>query len=227
MNFFNLLQSLDELLYEVMSWLVFYPITLWRTLVRPLQMMDYSDSEQGDASDQQYTDTLSPPLFLLLSLIIVHAAEIALVGNDAVVSSKVGLSAFVSNNTDLIMLRIVTYSLFPVMMATRMVRAQALQVNRDTLRAPFYSQCYVAAVLAMMLGSAVILIKLAHGWSVLAGGTLALAGLLWFGFLQTAWFNQHLKCGRLRAFGHASRAMVESLAAMFVLSRLYSLARRA
>jgi hypothetical protein len=222
MNFFNLLQSLDELLYEVMSWLVFYPITLWRTLVRPLKMMDYSDSEQGDASDQQYTDTLSPPLFLLLSLIIVHAAEIALVGNDAVVASKVGLSAFVSNNTDLIILRIVTYSLFPVMMATRMVRAQKLQVNRDTLRAPFYSQCYVAAVLAMMLGGAVILVKLAHDWSVLAGGALALFGLLWFGFLQTAWFNQHLKCGRLRAFGHASRAMVESLVAMFILSSLFS-----
>jgi hypothetical protein len=222
MNFFNLLQSLDELLYEVMSWLVFYPITLWRTLVRPLQMMDYSDVEQGDASDQQYTDTLSPPLFLLLSLIIIHAAEIALVGNDAVVESKVGLSAFVSNNTDLIILRIVTYSLFPVMMATRMVRAQKLQVNRDTLRAPFYSQCYVAAVLAMMLGGAVILIKLAHDWSVLAGGALALVGMLWFGFLQTAWFNQHLKCGRLKAFGHASRAMVESLIAMLLLSSLFS-----
>ena len=222
MNFFSLLQSLDELLYEVMSWLIFYPLTLWQALVHPLKMMDYSDVEQGDEASQQYTDTLSPPLFLLLSLIIVHAAEIALVGNDAVVASKVGLSAFVSNNTDLIMLRIVTYSLFPVMMATRMVRAQKLPLNRDTLRAPFYSQCYVAAVLAMMLGSAVILIKLAHGWSVLAGGALVLFALLWFGFLQTAWFNQHLKCGRLVAFGHASRAMVESLAAMFLLSSLFS-----
>ena len=222
MNFFNLLQSLDELLYEVMSWLVFYPMTLWRVLVRPLKMMDYSDVEQGDASDQQYTDTLSPPLFLLLSLIIVHAAEIALVGNVAVVASKVGLSALVSTDTDLIILRIVTYSLFPVMMATRLVRARRLRVDRDTLRAPFYSQCYVAAVLAMMLGGAVILIKLAHDWSVLAGVGVALFGLLWFGSLQTAWFNQHLKCGRLRAFGHASRAMVESLAAMFLLSSLFS-----
>ena len=222
MNFFNLLQSLDELLYEVMSWLVFYPVTLWRTLVRPLRMMDYSDVEQGDKADDQYSDTLSPPLFLLLSLIIVHAAEIALVGNDAVVVSKVGLSAFVSNNTDLIVLRIVSYSLFPVMMATRLVRARSVRVDRDTLRGPFYSQCYVAAVLAMMLGGAVILIKLAHDWSVLAGGALALFGLLWFGFLQTAWFNQHLKCGRLKAFGHASRAMVESLAAMMLLSSLFS-----
>ena len=222
MNFFNLIQSLDDLLYEVMSWLVFYPVTLWRTLVRPLQMMDYSDIEQGDAADEQYTDTLSPPLFLLLSLILVHAAEIALVGDDAMIASKVGLAAFVSNNTDLIILRIVSFSLFPVMLATRLVRAQGLQVNRDTLRAPFYSQCYVAAVLAMLLGGGVILIKLAHDWSVLAGGALALFGLLWFGFLQTAWFNQHLKCGRLKAFGHASRAMVESLVAMFMLSSLFA-----
>lgn len=221
MNFFNLLQSLDELLYEVMSWLVFYPITLWRTLVRPLKMMDYSDVEQGDSADQQYTDTLSPPLFLLLSLLLVHAAEIALVGNDAVISSKVGLAAFVSSNTDLIILRVVSFSLFPVMLATRVVRAQKLQVNRDTLRAPFYSQCYVVAVLGMLLGGGVILIKLGHDWSGLAGLALALFGLLWFGFLQTAWFNQHLKCGRLRAFGHASRAMVESLAAMFILSSLF------
>ena len=222
MNFFNLIQSLDDLLYEVMSWLVFYPVTLWRTLVRPLQMMDYSDVEQGDAADEQYTDTLSPPLFLLLSLILVHAAEIALVGDDAMIASKVGLAAFVSNNTDLIILRIVSFSLFPVMLATRLVRAQGLQVNRDTLRAPFYSHCYVAAVLAMLLGGGVILIKLAHDWSVLAGGALALFGLLWFGFLQTAWFNQHLKCGRLKAFGHASRAMVESLVAMTLLSSLFA-----
>ncbi|MGH6649774.1 MAG: hypothetical protein ACREB7_01450 [Sphingopyxis sp.] len=221
MNFFSLLQSLDELLYEVMSWLVFYPMTLWRVLVRPLKMMDYSDVEQGDASDEQYTDTLSPPLFLLLSLILVHGAEIALVGNEAVVVSKVGLSALVSTSTDLIMLRIVLYSLFPVMMATRMVRARRQRVDRDTLRAPFYSQCYVAAVLAMLLGGAVILIQLGHDWSVLVGTSLALFGFLWFGFLQTAWFNQHLKCGRVRAFGHASRAMVESLVVMTLLSSLF------
>lgn len=222
MNFFNLLQSLDELLYEVMSWLVFYPVTLWRTLVRPLKMMDYSDVEQGDEVDQQYTDTLSPPLFLLLSLILVHAAEIGLVGNDAVIASKVGLAAFVSNNTDLIILRIVSFSLFPVMMATRMVRARKLRLDRDTLRAPFYSQCYVVAVLAMLLGGGVILIKLGHDWSALAGLAITLFALLWFGFLQTAWFNQHLKCGRLKAFGHASRAMVESLVAVILLSSLFN-----
>ena len=36
MNFLKLIQSLDELLYEIMSWLIFYPVTLWRALTRPL-----------------------------------------------------------------------------------------------------------------------------------------------------------------------------------------------
>lgn len=222
MNFFNLLQSLDELLYEVMSWLVFYPITLWRTLIHPLKMMDYSDLEQGDSEDQQYTDTLSPPLFLLLSLIIVHAAELALIGNDAVVTSKVGLSALVSTNTDLIMLRIVSYSLFAVMMATRLLRARKVELTRATLRAPFYSQCYVVALLAILFGASEVLIRLAHEWSILTGALLGLAALLWFGTLQTAWFVQHLKCSRLRAFGQASRAMVESIVAVLLLSNLFS-----
>lgn len=222
MNFFNLLQSLDELLYEVMSWLIFYPITLWRTLIHPLKMMDYSDLEQGDSEDQQYTDTLSPPLFLLLSLIIVHAAELALIGNDAVVTSKVGLSALVSTNTDLIMLRIVSYSLFAVLMATRLLRARKVELTRETLRAPLYSQCYVVALLAILFGASEVLIRLAHVWSLVAGLMLALLALLWFGTLQTAWFVQHLKCSRLRAFGHASRAMVESIVAVLLLSNLFS-----
>jgi len=93
MNFFNLLKSLDELLYEIMSWLIFYPVTLWRTLVRPLKMMDYSDLEQRDAEEKQYTDTLAPPLFLLLTLIIGHAIELSLVGQAEEIGSKVGLRA--------------------------------------------------------------------------------------------------------------------------------------
>jgi len=39
MDFMRLLQSLEELLYELVSWLVFYPVTLWRTLTRPREMM--------------------------------------------------------------------------------------------------------------------------------------------------------------------------------------------
>lgn len=74
MDFLKLIQSLDELLYEIMSWLIFYPVTLWRALTKPLKMMDYSEAELGDPADRQYSDTLSPPLFLLLTIALTHAA---------------------------------------------------------------------------------------------------------------------------------------------------------
>ncbi len=138
MNFMQLLKSLDDLLYEVMSWLVFYPVTMWRALTRPLKMMDYSDAELGDRVEEQYTDTLSPPLFLLLSLIISHLVELASIGGQpALVSEYRGLAGPVDDDTSLLILRLLMFSIFPLIMATRLVRKQRIGLTRDTLRPPF------------------------------------------------------------------------------------------
>ena len=77
MNVLTILRSVEELLYEVISWLLFYPRTLWMTVMRPLRTMRYSDSEQRDRPEQQYLETLSPPLFLVLSILLAHGAELA------------------------------------------------------------------------------------------------------------------------------------------------------
>ena len=78
MDFMKWLNSLGDLLYEVMSWLIFYPITLWRTITSPLDTMGYSDRELQDSADEQFTDTLNPPLFLVLSLLLTQAVDVAL-----------------------------------------------------------------------------------------------------------------------------------------------------
>ena len=38
MEFLKFIRSLEELLYEVMTWMLFYPRTLWRVLRRPLAL---------------------------------------------------------------------------------------------------------------------------------------------------------------------------------------------
>ncbi|WP_432768869.1 MAG: hypothetical protein HEQ22_16130 [Sphingopyxis sp.] len=222
MDFLKLIQSLDELLYEIMSWLVFYPVTLWRTLTRPLKMMDYSDAELGDATEKQYTDTLSPPLFLLLTLAIGHAIELWLVGQNALVGNRVGLSAFISDDSSLILLRTVTFSLFPLLLAARLLHARSRKLDRDTLRAPFYSQCYLAAPFALLSGLSENLIRYAQPWSEASGVLLYLFALLWFGTLQILWFRQHLKCGFWRAFGNASLAMVLCLGVIALTGTLFA-----
>ena len=64
------INSLDELLYEVMSWLLFFPLTLWRSIVHPFAMMDYADDQLALPDDQQYGAALSPPLFLAIALLM-------------------------------------------------------------------------------------------------------------------------------------------------------------
>jgi hypothetical protein len=38
MEFLKFIRSLEELLYEVMTWLLFYPRTLWRVLRHPIRL---------------------------------------------------------------------------------------------------------------------------------------------------------------------------------------------
>ncbi|PZQ23913.1 MAG: hypothetical protein DI569_02805 [Sphingopyxis macrogoltabida] len=222
MNFFNLLKSLDELLYEVMSWLVFYPVTLWRALTRPLKMMDYSDAEQGDTEERQYTDTLSPPLFLLLTIVISHALELSTVGESAIVRDKTGLGGLVNDDSTLILMRVAFFSLFPLVMAARLVRARHVRLDRAPLKAPFYSQCYAAAPFALMVSGAGILLQLKPLTMGISGLALLIFALLWFGSLQILWFAQHLRISHWRAALHASRAMVEALVAFAVFSLIFA-----
>src|SRR4051812_7833990 len=112
MDFMRLLKSLEEALYEVVTWLLFYPLTMWRSIVHPLAMMHYADAELLDTQEEQYTDTLSPPIFLLLTLMIAHLIEkhVARIATAA-------LPAFLVDDQNLLAFRAIIFSVFPLMMS--------------------------------------------------------------------------------------------------------------
>lgn len=222
MHFTQLLKSLDELLYEVMSWLVFYPLTLWRVLRHPLAMMDYSDRELHEGEAAQYRDTLRPPLFLLLTLLLSHGIELALVGTNPIVASKHGLASLVDDDTSLIMLRLVVFSVFPLVLATRLARLKSHGVTRETLRAPFYAQCYAAAPFALTIGLGTLLTTLRWDWAHAAGGLLLLAALTSYWIVQARWFAQHLHRSPGAGFGHAAAGIALSLLAVLLVAPLFA-----
>lgn len=222
MNFMQLLNTLDELLFELMSWLVFYPVTLWRTLRHPFRMMKYADTELGKTDDAQYAETMSPPLFLLASLILSHAIELALVGDSPLIRETRGLAGLVTDDTSLIVLRLLMFSIFPLVMATRSVRAQGHRLSRDTLKLPFYSQCYPAAVFALVLGLGGTLTTLHVPWAVLAGLALMAMAFIAYGVLQIRWFAHNLGGKLGRGIFQASLAMVESLVLLWLCLMLFA-----
>lgn len=198
MDFMRLLKSLEELLYEVMVMLVFFPRTLWLTIRHPQRMMDYADTELGDVQSEQYKDTLSPPLFLMMCLLISHVFERA-----APAETTDLLPGFLSDTQNLLIFRVFIFSLFPLIMALRLLQQLRIELDRDTLKPIFYSQCFVTAPITMSFG-----IGRSVSHASFPGATAAAWGILivmigWYLAQQTLWFRTKLQTSLTKGFGHA------------------------
>ncbi|WP_236697330.1 hypothetical protein [Sphingomonas sp. Leaf357] len=216
------LNSLGDLLYEVMSWLIFYPITLWRTVTNPLDAMGYSDRELHDSEDQQFTDTLNPPLFLVLSLLLTQAIDVAVGGGtNPIVAQKAGLAGFISDDTSLLALRLILFSLFPLMMAARALRAKRVKLTRQRLKGPFYAQCYACAPFALFLGIGVSLGHTPLPAARIFGAVLSLGAVCAYLTAETMWFSRHLQQGWVRGCLNALRAFIEAMVVALALAVLF------
>lgn len=220
MNFMKILQSLDDLLFEVMSWLVFFPLTVWRSLTQPLRTMDYADRQLNEAQDDQYQDSLSPPLFLLLALLLSHAIELAVAGSPAntIIDRQTGLAALITDESSLLMLRLAIFSLIPLMLAVAQVTGTGTRLTRSELRAPFYAQCYPAAPFALAVGvGGTVVASLARP---LLGGAIVVAALLSYFMLQVAWFRKRLGAGYLHALARVTAGFMIGLVLAIGISKL-------
>lgn len=213
MDFVKILKSLEELLYEVMVMLVFYPRTLWLTMRHPQRMMDHADTELGDVLSEQYTSTLSPPLFLMISLAISHAIFVSVHPQG-----QLALPQILRETQNLLAFRLVLFSLFSLMMALRLLKALGLPLDRETLRAPFYSQCFVTAPVAMALGLAQSMPYLfGSAGSGVATGTVA-AVIIWYLYQQAHWFKSKLGTSLTRSWAMAiNTAFITASISLFIL----------
>lgn len=60
MDLIRLLRSLEEFLYELVGWLVFYPRNLWRVLVHPGEVAHYTRREFSKDPEQRFAEAISP-----------------------------------------------------------------------------------------------------------------------------------------------------------------------
>lgn len=203
MDFYKLIQSLDELLYEVLSWLLFFPITVWRVMTRPVATMRTVERELGETDDKQFDDMLGPPLFLFLCLLLLHAIELGTGTGDELIKSHEGLSRYITSDANVIEFRAIMFGLLPLTAARRMVKAQGLALNKQTLRAPFYAQCYAAGLYALLFNGALMLGGLwLKDQPKIVLSIMALANV-WLIWVETVWSASVLGCSRLRGFGQA------------------------
>lgn len=219
MLFIQILRNLDELFYEVMSWLLFYPLTLWRTVRHPWRAMADADADAdaGEASAARYADRVSPPTFLMLTLLLTHLIEMATVGTNPLIADRHGLAALIDSDTNLLLFRLFAFALFPLVMAARLLRRQRRRIDRETLRPPFHAQCYVTAPMALSFSLAGMLAQTANAGAMVAGAGLAVVAAIAYVVLQAGWFRANLGVSWARATGDAMIGYAEGLVLLFLV----------
>jgi len=211
MNIVQWLNSLDELLYEFMGWLVFFPLTLWRTIIRPETTLKYAEDQLKLPQEEQYRGTVSPPIMLILSILVSQAIGLAVDGTNPILSSKRGLAGLVNDNTTLLLLRIFLFGIFAVVAATYKVKRSGLVLDRDTLKPPFYAQCYAVAPLALIMGIGTVCAGHSFQYVRHLGAILVVGSLLIYGTTQIRWLKRELGQSLLRSTLDASLIMIISL----------------
>ncbi|PTD21202.1 hypothetical protein [Sphingomonas fennica] len=221
MNFVQWLNSLDELLYELMSWFVFFPVTLWKVLRHPLAMMRYAEDQLKLDDDRQYRGTVSPPIMLVLTIVAEQAIGLAEDGTNPIVKSQHGLASLVNDNTTLLLLHLVLFGTFALVLATGKVYRSSVDLDRDTLKPAFYAQCYAISPFALLVSLGVSGAMHSHGAVQLGGLTAIVAAFLFYGIVQVRWFSRELNQSLIRSFVDASVGMVASIIVALFIGRLF------
>jgi len=190
MDFLKLLKSLEEFVYEVITWLLFFPRTLWRVIVHPMRMAQYAECELRDKLENQFDDALSPPLFLMLAVLLAHAVELAT--HMQATATGVLSREILGNEQGLLLYRTVTFAIWPLVAAVHFLRRTGVRISRESLRRPFFAQCYLTAPFAITLSTCFVFIRLPGRTSTIIGLIGAALACLWYVCVQAHWLKHAL-----------------------------------
>jgi len=73
MDFLKLIQSLQDLIFEIVVWALLIPKTIFRAIFRPAWMVSYVNQEFEKPVDEQFDEYMPPGLFFLAMAVIPSA----------------------------------------------------------------------------------------------------------------------------------------------------------
>jgi hypothetical protein len=213
LDLFKLLKSLEEFLYEVIVLLVFYPRTMWLSLRYPQRMMDYADTELGDVQSGQYIDTVSPPLFLMITLGLTYLFGLMVQPPSAAQD----VPSLLSDPERMLVFRVFAFSLLPLILSLRLMHDLSITLDRDTLRPPFFSQCFITAPFALGIGIGLSLAVYSGPDGVVPGMIILAVSTGWYVRQQAYWFATKRGTGLRRGWTTALSTFVLGWAAIIAL----------
>lgn len=197
MDFLKILKSLEELVFEALTWIVLLPRTLVRIVHSPVVMADYAASQLGSDSENRFSEAISPPLLLILCVLIAHGFDMTLRTSQAEPDGTLA-AALLASEQNLLLYRTLAFAIWSLAGSLYYLLRTGRPVNRESLRFPFYEQCYLVAPFALGVSLGLTLISLPETWALLSGVLASLLAAGWFWVAQIAWLRRHTTLSRWR-----------------------------
>lgn len=140
MDFSKTLKSIEDVVYEVMVWILFLPKTLFRVTFQPKWGMDYILEEFNPKKepDDRFDEYLSPVLLWLITTVIPFSLVLVFSGE-----LKEGESVFAKAVSSDNFLKSALYMMivpFVYIVSIEMKNKQS--IRRSSLKRAFYKHCY-------------------------------------------------------------------------------------
>ncbi|NIJ38452.1 hypothetical protein FHR22_003163 [Sphingopyxis panaciterrae] len=193
MDIFKLSKSLDELIFDILMWVIFYPYTLIRVLIWPGYMIGYAATELRKNPDKEelFDRGLSPPVFLFLSIVLAWMISPAAPA-AAASESETAIAGLINGSVmSLLTYRLALYCVFPFAGALIYEWRTPGSISHHSFRLPFYQQAYLCAPLAIVFSIATVVATRFQDVDVLAFMVLAmLVIIIWYFWSQVVFFRR-------------------------------------
>lgn len=178
MDFVKTLQSLEEAVYEVVTWVLFLPKTVFQVLVRPGWIAPYVSGEFDKKPDERFQAFLSPVLFWLILAVVPYAATS--LNTD---TTQLNVQVAIPDSSVLVSTALLLIAV-PMWFALALALLKRLPVDRENLKRLFYMQCYPVGLYEILMLP--LLLRIALRGDQVSGLVLTVSQVsLWVG---TAWF---------------------------------------
>lgn len=219
MDLMRILRSLEEFLYELVGWLVFYPRTFLRVLRHPAAIARYTQLELEQEPERQFNETISPVLMLILSVVLAHALEL-ISRVPALETDTPVAQLLLGSDQALLLTRCVLFCAYALVAALSVLQQQGKAITRETLRAPFSIQAFLVSPFVVLLSAGILVARMEHGWAQAAGGALIVASSAWYLWARTSAYRALVDISWWGALARVSVAFVITSALVIALLRL-------
>lgn len=152
MDFYKLIRTVEDLLFEFASWLILWPKTFIKIVVSPAWVNGFVDNELKKSSQERFDQFLSPLVFFLLSILPEFTLkELRPIGAKWTSDMVPGLPSDMSLQTRFLVLAL-TYVTLPLIFSVIAQKSSGGEVSRTALSPRFQKHAMIAAC-CFFLGS--------------------------------------------------------------------------